>query len=523
MDANPKQTLTKDEVREQRLQALLSSCQQQVLQQIIGPFGLTPAMFADKQGGNVTTQHNAGQGIYAEESEHYKRKQDYDYESAKKAKMQEAVKNGTMNSQVFTDEYTGKTEQTRRTTSTGKQYMNAEADHTIPLSEFHKQGGWMLTAEQRKAAASEKDNLHFTTMDNNREKGGASAESALSQDNGYDPEITQPIIDKAREAMDNHLPSNMDRVKYHGKALASTGIEEAKKNALRQALGLLMYEFVNGAFIEIKALMTQPEDASLIDRLITAFKRIADRVVSKLKDALKALISGGVQGFISNFLTFIINTVVTTSAKVVTVIRESMKGLWEAGKILLNPPKDMPFTEVCRQVTKIFSSIVTLSLGMLFEESVKTFISSVVVLAPVAHILAPAISGILTGVTTALVVYGIDRFFDWLSATDTERLQAFEAHNEQMAENTERMASWLSLQFASSQQYRAISAEYIDIEIDLALAEESSMASVDHMRRITTQRENLLQDAKEGIETTRQNMAVVDAFLDDIEKGGWKL
>lgn len=319
MDAYPQQTLTKDKLRELRLQALLTSCQQQVMQQIIGPFGLTPAMFADKQGGNATTQHNAGQGIYAEESEHYKRKQDYDYKSAKEAKMKEAVKNGTMNSQVFIDEYTGKTEQTRRTTSTGKQYMNAEADHTVPLSEFHKQGGWMLTPEQRKAAASEKDNLHFTTMDNNRAKGDLSAESALSEENGYDQAINQPLIDKARDAMDNHMPSNVDRVKYHGKALVSTGIEEAKKNALRQALGLLMYEFVNGAFLEIKALMTQPNDASLIDRLISAFKRIAERVISKLTDALKALISGGVQGFISNFLTFIINTVVTTSAKVVTV------------------------------------------------------------------------------------------------------------------------------------------------------------------------------------------------------------
>lgn len=50
------QTLT--ELREQRLQKLFADCQQQVLSQIIGPFGLSTAMFADKNGGNVTTLHN---------------------------------------------------------------------------------------------------------------------------------------------------------------------------------------------------------------------------------------------------------------------------------------------------------------------------------------------------------------------------------------------------------------------------------------------------------------------------------
>lgn len=78
---------TKSQLREQRLQELLNSCQQQVLQQVIGPFGLTPAMFEDKAGGNVTTQHNADQGIFAKGTEEYGRDADYDYTQAKKDKM----------------------------------------------------------------------------------------------------------------------------------------------------------------------------------------------------------------------------------------------------------------------------------------------------------------------------------------------------------------------------------------------------------------------------------------------------
>lgn len=65
MNANQQSVMTKTQRREQRLQALFDSCEQQMLQQLIGPFGLTPAMFEDKTGGNVTTVHNFKQGITA--------------------------------------------------------------------------------------------------------------------------------------------------------------------------------------------------------------------------------------------------------------------------------------------------------------------------------------------------------------------------------------------------------------------------------------------------------------------------
>lgn len=46
------------ELKQQRLQKLFADCQQQVISQIIGPFGLSSAMFEDRNGGNVTTLHN---------------------------------------------------------------------------------------------------------------------------------------------------------------------------------------------------------------------------------------------------------------------------------------------------------------------------------------------------------------------------------------------------------------------------------------------------------------------------------
>ncbi|MCK7652031.1 MULTISPECIES: hypothetical protein [unclassified Shewanella] len=172
MDHIKQATLTKTELKEQRLEELMTSCREQVLQQLIGPFGLTPAMFDDKTGGNVTTQHNADQGIYAKESEKYNRASDYDYSKAKKDLLKQSHADGTMNSQTFVDKYTGKEESTRRITESGQHKMNAELDHTIPLAEAHRDGAWMRDKAERKALTSDKDNLHFTTMENNRKKVG---------------------------------------------------------------------------------------------------------------------------------------------------------------------------------------------------------------------------------------------------------------------------------------------------------------------------------------------------------------
>lgn len=518
MNSHQQQTITKSQLREQRLQELLNSCQQQVLQQVIGPFGLTPAMFDDKQGGNVTTQHNAEKGIFAKKSEEYNRKDDYDYSQAKKEKMKESVQNGTMNNQVFTDAYTGKAESTKRTAiTTGKLVMNAELDHTIPLSEIHKNGGWMLDKEGRKKVSSEKNNLHYINMENNRKKSDLSAEEALSEANGYDQSITQPIIHKARSAVDEHMPTAMERLQYHGKELAMTGAKEAGKNALRQALGVLLYEFVNGSFIELKQLMSNPNDESLIDRLIAAFKRVADRVISKLKDALQSALQGGVQGFISNLLTFIINSVITTSAKVVTIIREGMKGLWDAIKLLANPPKDQPFSEVCRQVTKIFAGIVTMGLGMLFEESIKGFIMSIPILLPIADVIALAVTGILTGVTTALVIYGIDRFFDWLSSTGTELLQAQEAHLDEMKTNIHLMAEWIESQYKCSSQYQQISAEYSAVGENLHLALDNSWQTVDSGNRMLANRAHMITKLENDIENYRNQQDELEKLIQEFE------
>ncbi|MCD8561044.1 MAG: hypothetical protein LRY75_19990 [Shewanella xiamenensis] len=519
MDHIKQATLTKTELKEQRLEELMTSCREQVLQQLIGPFGLTPAMFDDKTGGNVTTQHNADQGIYAKESEKYNRASDYDYSKAKKDLLKQSHADGTMNSQTFVDKYTGKEESTRRITESGQHKMNAELDHTIPLAEAHRDGAWMRDKAERKALASDKDNLHFTTMENNRKKGGKSAEEFLSEENGFDPSVTQPLIDEARKAVDKHLPTEMERLQYHGKELAMTGAKDAGKNALRQALGVLLFEFINGSFVEMWSLKSSFKAPGFIDRLIAAFKRVANRVINKLGSALDAAIQGGVQGFVSNLLTFTINSVVTTSAKVVTIIREGMKGLWEVVKMIANPPEHMSSDEVFRQVTKIIAGVVTMSLGMLFEESVNAFLVSTGM--PYAGAVSQVITGLLTGIISALVIYGLDNLFDRLAEKGTDLLHAREANLDELQSNLLHMADLLEAQFKNSAMYQDIAKNYLQIGLALETACEASTATHESCDKDWLAKEQLLEELSLKKQQYQDSQQELDALMADINIKGW--
>jgi len=203
-------------------------------------------------------------------------------------------------------------------------------------------------------------------------------------------------------------------------------------------------------------------------------------VLDKLKDALEAAVSGGIQGFVSNLLTFVINNFITTSAKVVTLIRESMHSLWRAIKTIVNPPPNITGIQVAREAIKIIASAVTVGLGMMMEESVKGFIMTIPVLIPVAETLSAGVTGILTGLSTALVVYGLDRLFDALENKGTEELAATISHAENQASTIDVLYSLLQQQVATSKLYDVAVVEYQHTEREMSeIHFNSSMAAID--------------------------------------------
>ncbi|RRZ87229.1 hypothetical protein [Erwinia sp. 198] len=475
---------TRPALREQRLQELLESCQNHILQQLIGPFGLNTAMFADSDGGNVTTTHNFEKGVVATDSDKaryeawsetnsggYNRKP-YDKELPGKRK------DMFMKDEPVISAYTGNELKRDGTT---------HLDHVVSANriEIDSRNNLFMTQAQRVAMANDPKNLVAAESNINQSmqeiEKNKWADKVRKNNKGQGLSNTEYFgIDREKLAQtastaEAHVKKDVliAQVKKQGAELAKAGAQQAMTSALRQALGVALHTLVNHTFIELKRLFNDPDKSNLIDRLTAALKRVVNQVLSKLRAMWDAAVNGLLQGFISNLLTFLINNFITTAAKVVSVIREGMTGLWKAIKMLINPPPGQTGIETARAVTKILAGVVTTSLGLMFEEAIKGFLSGIPLLLPMVGILSPAITAILTGIVSSLVVYGLDRFFDWLSQTGTERLKAMEVGLDANKENMGKMAQWLELQFQNSASYRMIGADYQLIESHLKSASNS--------------------------------------------------
>jgi hypothetical protein len=490
------------ELREERFNNLLESCQQEVLRQIIGPFGLTPAMFNDVDGGAVTTLHNFEQGITATASdqarfENFKSKSEGPIDrSAFDEALPALRKEMFQKPDPIISAYTG-----RELPRDGRTHL----DHVVSVKsiETDPKANLFMDEGQRVAMANhpnnlvpsesdinqsmqDKDKLEWAQADRARDPGKTNAESL---------KVDMDSLKGTRSRGKEHVESSEQKAQFHKQAgeLLKTGAEMAARNALRHAFGVLLHAFVSGSFSEIKTLLKEKgSEENLIDRLIASLKRVMKRVVDKLKDAFHALLDGGVQGFISNFLTYLINCIVTTSAKVVTIIREGLKGLWKAIKLMLNPPMGMQAIEVAREASKIIAAVITTAIGMLLQESVKGFISSIPILLPMADMISPVITGIITGVMTALVVYGLDQLFDWLSSKGTEMLATFEANLDAQAEAVDRLEVWLKEQYRNSEMYSFAFAEYYRIHSTLEIAACYVDSTVMHLEGTTGSRESII-------------------------------
>jgi hypothetical protein len=509
-------------LRQQRVDELLSRCRQEVLQQIIGPFGLTPQMFDDKFGGNVTTQHNAEKSIYAKNEEKFKRKTEYRYGSAALGKTKEAMRSGRMSREEFIDTYSGKSESMQRfdkngqivMNAQGKPATNAELDHTVSMKQAHKQGGWMLTPEQRKALASDKDNLNFTTYKTNNDKSSKDPNDALSAENGFDQERVKPLIEKAETAVKKRMPTTGGRVIYHGKELAKNGVKDGAKQALRRALGVLLQEFVNQSFVEVKRLISNGDAIkNFLDEIGQSLKAVGKRVVAKLRDVLNALVSGGIEGFVSTLITFLINNFITTASKVVTLIRESVRSLWRAIKMIVSPPVHMGAAEVTREAVKIIAGVVTLGIGMMIEESIKGFVLSVPLLVPMADILAPALSGIVTGLATALLMFAIDRIFDAFADKGTEVLEAGIANSEAQAQIVEGLEQMLNEQVTSSKIYAQAVLDYERVLGQITSGQDNLALALSAAEETTEARDAVLDLVQSQYELTMRLESDIDAVL----------
>lgn len=400
-------------LKQQRLQKLFDDCQQQVISQIIGPFGLSTAMFQDRNGGNVTTLHNfsredADYIADKDVSSHEQSRKDYDREEysdpafGKKSKEYRAKGK---------DGYTGK--------DVAPEDM--DLDHVTSLKSISKNKKVHLALEtgksldRVKAMANSDENLVTTHKSINRSKRDGSLDE-LAERKGEEYELDAKLVAHAKERSEEHISSTTDTalMKKQGMELLQTGGKQAAMMGVRQALGLLLTELVNSLFNEFKVLIKHGIQAgkSLFEEIQQRLARVIKSVTKKIPDAVGQMIQGGVSGFMSNLLTFILNNFLSTAKRFVTLIREGLLGLFRAFKMIFFPPKHMTGDQALQEGLKILSTVVVTSVGLLLNETVATFMATVPFLKPFADLVTPVLIGIITGLLSAFLAYQIDCIFD---------------------------------------------------------------------------------------------------------------
>ncbi|OHV97736.1 hypothetical protein AKG95_11340 [Janthinobacterium lividum] len=513
------------QLKQERLDALFEECQQHVFSQIIGPFGLSPAMFADKAGGNVTTVQNFEKGIVATESDkalHDSLTEAYDRSKYELSQKEWAVKRDERIARGV-DEYTNEALSAK-----------PELDHFIPIKEVATNAKMHLalgevkdgkvSVEKIKALVNDDVNLAVTDISINRSKkdhdakewsekaSTADAEKSNAERFAIDPDAVAKKHAESKEKFDGETNSAM--FKKQGGELLKTGGKQALTMGLRQSLGILLTELVNGLFNEFKIMIK--EGFALAENMLAdigeRLGRVARSVTKKLPDAFSALFEGGASGFMSNLLTFVINSFVSTGEKLVRVIRDGLLGLFKAFKLIAFPPRHISQSDAAQQGLKILTTVVITSLGVMIEQSAITFMATIPFLKPLADIVAPVLVGIMVGLLSAVVAYQIDRLFDaCTNAGDERRLDELIEDSQRMEAFATAMEEQIGFSLANLNNYATSIELYQDIGASFGSA--SNDANLMRLSLEASNTEMALQ-----IESTTATVAYIESSQLEIER-----
>ncbi|MGT3117470.1 hypothetical protein [Klebsiella pneumoniae] len=442
--------------REQRLQKLFDDCQKQVLSQIIGPFGLSTAMFEDKNGGNVTTLHNfertdddyiatdSDRALHKQSRKEYSPKVRSEYEVDTQAKAGEAggktwEKRRADKISQGRDEYTGKSVSADGTIELSNGHIvRAELDHVVSVHEIHtnpkvhlalgkvrknaETGELNVDVSRIRDLANHDENLALTNQPLNgsksdqdlkewaekKRKDGTTNKEKFDTENS----LTEEKHDQAHQHIDNTVEPAL--LIKQTTELLQTGGKQAALMGMRQAFGLLLTELVNSLFNEFKLLIKQgiATGKTLFEEIQQRLSRAIESVIKKIPEAVGQMFQGGVSGFMSNLLTFLINNFLSTAKRFVTVIREGIIGLFRAFKMIFFPPKNMTHDQAMQEGLKILTTVVISSVGILLTETVSAFMATIPFLQPISGLITPVLIGIITGLASAFLAYQIDCWFD---------------------------------------------------------------------------------------------------------------
>ncbi|WP_253276240.1 hypothetical protein, partial [Pseudomonas syringae] len=290
-----------------------------------------------------------------------------------------------------------------------------------PVAGLFKNSTLAQTREERVATATQKENVVLTSFNMNSSKQESDLKVWAAGKNSQDPTKTNAeYYDLDPQAIDTAYVKSKKAVdgvqkkavfdKQMGELLIE-GSAAAGKLALRQVLGLLLKDLIEGLIQDVRYLVKEGFDGakSLLTLAEERIKSTYEEIKLKWAEYLKEGVSAGLTGFLSNLITLVINSFITTAKNVVRMLREAILSIVRAIKVIVSPPKGMARGDIAMEVLKILSGTVVLCLGIALEEVIQKALEAVPLLLPFAATLAPVITGVITGALTLFTVLAFDR------------------------------------------------------------------------------------------------------------------
>lgn len=432
--------------QERRLQQLFDECRDSVINQIIGPFGLSIAMFDDKDGGGVNTIHNVRGGVYASDVEKQRYNERGEYISTDYHADPAYINKNRENSEKqdrgqLVDDYTG-----------NKVSINTsmDLDHSYSAKNIHDDPGRVLAGIEGKDLANKKTNLHATNSSINRSKGAKTMDQFIkdwekgrgerqakitelsSKDKlsdkeckelkklksleEFSPDEAKRIADGAKKQYDKQVNNRYYTSGKFAKSMAKDAASTAVRTAIQQALGSVLIEFAKASFTEMKLFIRERKDSviNIFEDISSRLRRVMDRVIAKLRDWKEIatdLKDGLLSGLLASLTTTLVNVFATTAKRFVRAIREGFRSIVQAFKLLFFRPIEMTEDEALKLAVKALAGVVVTTIGIVAETSINSFLQTVPVVGQFASIVTPVLIGIVSGIGIALISYYVDSVF----------------------------------------------------------------------------------------------------------------
>ncbi len=419
---------------------LLALCKDNVVNTVVGQFGLASLLIDGRDGGAVTTTHNFEKGVTAsaEDAGKYQRmdqsrsmsgrewqqqrkQQGYDRDFSRRRKQ------GFQQNDILRDEYTG-----RKLPKDGRTHL----DHVVSAREIDTDArmNLHLSGNERVDLALNDDNLAFTTDSINASKSDHKMEDWLDKTNrqgeanheryNIDRDKAEKRDQRARKTINKEVDTAALK-KYTGELMA-TGAKDAANMAYYTALGVIMKELAEGSVRAVKKAFAARHES--FGEILKIFKTEMHEVVGRLKKRWKEIAAGsieaGITAFLSNIVVFLINMFATTLKKVVKMIRAGFVSLVQALKLLARPPAGMSRADAGFEALKILTAGVIGALSLGLSASIEKLLQAIPGLQPlmlfpvvsgdgepttVSDILAVTLSGIVGGLLSTIAIYLLDQ------------------------------------------------------------------------------------------------------------------